>query len=343
MIDLRSDTITKPTPEMREVMAGAEVGDDVLGDDPTVRKLEIRTAELLGLESAVYMPSGTMTNQIALKAHTSPGDEIFLHKDAHIYYYESGAPAALSGLMCNLLEGERGIFCAETLRHAVRKSDIHMPRPKLLCVENTHNRGGGSVWPLEQLDEVTKTADELGLKTHLDGARLWNAAVALGVSEKEIVADRFDSVSVCFSKGLGAPVGSCLAGSSDFIERSRRLRKMFGGGMRQAGIIAAGALYAMENHHERLGEDHENAKALANGIADLSGIEINLSDVETNIVIFGSTKISAEQLTNSLSEKNVLMLAFGPDRVRAVTSMAVNSKDIASVIGIIKDIIKNKL
>ncbi|MDP6361421.1 MAG: threonine aldolase family protein, partial [Planctomycetota bacterium] len=226
MIDLRSDTITKPTDEMREVMAKASVGDDVLGEDPTVNELESLTAEVLGTEAAVYMPSGTMTNQIAIRTHTKPGDEIFLHEHSHIYLYEAGGPAALSGVTCNLLKGDRGVFSAETLVRAIRKNDIHLPRPRLLCVENTHNRGGGSIWPVETLVSVSEVARNKGLKVHLDGARLWNAAVAMGVSEKQLVSEYFDSVSICFSKGLGAPVGSALAGKADFIERARHFRKM---------------------------------------------------------------------------------------------------------------------
>jgi threonine aldolase len=274
MIDLRSDTVTMPTPEMRAAMAAAEVGDDVLGDDPTVAALERRTADVLGKEAAVYMPSGTMTNQVAIRAHTEPGDELFCEAEAHCYYYEAGAPAALSGVMCRLIEGRRGIFSAADLKKLLRPANIHHPRSRLVCLENTHNRGGGSIWPLEASAEVASAAREAGMAMHLDGARLWNASVATGIAEKTYAA-HFDSLSVCFSKGLGAPVGSALAGSPEFIQRARRFRKMFGGGMRQAGIIAAGALYALEHHRARLADDHANAKALAEGLAEIRGLEVD--------------------------------------------------------------------
>ena len=262
MIDLRSDTVTLPIPEMREAMYQAFVGDDVFGDDPTINNLEEHVAEILGKEAAVYMPSGTMTNQVAIRTHTEPGDEILLEQSAHVYFNEAGATAALSGAICRLIPGDRGVFGAEDMEEAIRPVNDHYPRTKLVCVENTANRGGGKVWPLEKLAEVKNTAHENGLKTHLDGARIWNAAAAMNIPESEI-AKHFDSLSVCFSKGLGAPVGSALAGSNDFIMEARRFRKQFGGGMRQAGIIAAGALYALENNRERLKVDHDNAKMLA--------------------------------------------------------------------------------
>ena len=331
MIDLRSDTITKPTAAMRAVMAAAEVGDDVLGDDPTVAALEKRTAEVLGLEAAVYMPSGTMTNQVAIRAHTEPGDEIFCEAGAHCYYNEAGGPAALSGVMCRLIEGRRGIFTADDLKRLLRPQNIHHPRSRLVCLENTHNRGGGSIWPLETIRQVAQAAREAGLKMHLDGARLWNASAATGIAEKTYAAC-FDSVSVCFSKGLGAPVGSALAGSGEFIQRARRFRKMFGGGMRQAGIIAAGALYALEHHRQRLTEDHANAKALANGLAQVPGIELNPADVETNILVIRLKDVPAAKLAERLKAHGVLVLATGPDSVRAVTSLEVKRADVPKAI-----------
>jgi threonine aldolase len=331
MIDLRSDTITKPTPQMRRAMAEAEVGDDVLGDDPTVIELERRTGAILGKEAAVYMPSGTMTNQVAVRTHTEPGDEILCDAEAHLYYYEAGAPAALSGVMVRLLRGVRGIFTADDVNGALRPANLHFPRTKLLCVENTHNRGGGSVWPIERIAEVTAAAREAHLRTHLDGARLWNASVATGISEAEY-AKHFDSVSVCFSKGLGAPVGSALAGSSEFVARARRFRKMFGGGMRQAGIIAAGALYALEHHRARLAEDHANAGQLAEALAGIRGVELDPKTVETNIVIFSVTTMPAAKLAEELGKKNVLVLATGPETIRAVTSLMVSGDDIREAI-----------
>ena len=327
VVDLRSDTITKPTPAMRQAMAEAQVGDDVLGDDPTVAALEARTAELLGKEAAVYMPSGTMTNQVAIRAHTEPGNEILLEANAHCYFYEGGGPAALAGVSCRLIEGRRGIFTGEQLRRALRPANIHFPPSRLLCIEDTHNRGGGSVWPLDELRDVIDVARQHGLRTHLDGARLWNAAIASGVAEAEI-ASYFDTVSVCFSKGLGAPVGSALAGTGEFIARARRFRKQFGGGMRQAGIIAAGALYALEHQRQRLAEDHANAKALANGLAALDGIELDPATVETNIVVMKVAGRAAEDWLARLEERGVLVLALGPDLVRAVTSLTVDEQDI---------------
>ena len=327
MIDLRSDTVTKPTQAMREAMAAAEVGDDGRGDDPTVNALERRTAEILGKEDAVYMPSGTMTNQVALRSHTQAGDEIIIEAAAHVYFYEAGGPAALSGLMCRLIEGQRGIFTADQVLKTLRPKNVHFPPTKLLCVENTHNRGGGSVWPLDALAEVTQAARQAGLRTHLDGARLWNAAIAGGYSEADC-AGHFDSVSVCFSKGLGAPVGSALAGSEEFTQRARRFRKMFGGSMRQSGIIAAGALHALEHHRERLAEDHANAKRLAEGLRQIPGIDVEPEPVETNIVLFRATSMPVDELIGRLEERTVFMLATKPETIRAVTHLDISSEQI---------------
>jgi len=331
MIDLRSDTVTRPTPAMRRAMAEAAVGDDVLGDDPTVNTLERRVAERLGKEAAVYMPSGTMTNQTAIRAHTEPGDEIILEAVAHSYFFEGGGPAALSGVSCRLLAGERGIFTAEQVRAAVRPRNYHYPFSKLVCVENTHNRGGGSIWPLERIAEVEKAAREAGLAMHMDGARLWNASVATGIPEREY-AKYFDSVSVCFSKGLGAPVGSALAGTAKFIDRARRFRKMFGGGMRQAGIIAAGALFALENHRARLAEDHANARRLAEGIARLPGVALDPTTVETNIVIFRTSTMPPAEWMARLKALGVLVLAGSADTIRAVTHLDVSAAQIDEAI-----------
>ena len=335
MIALRSDTVTKPTPEMRAVMAAAEVGDDVLGDDPTVAALEKRTAEVLGKESAVYMPSGTMTNQVAIRAHTEPGDELFCEAGAHCYYNEAGGPAALSGVSCRLIEGRRGIFTAADLKRFLRPQNIHHPRSKLVCVENTHNRGGGSVWPLETIAELAAAAREAGLKMHLDGARLWNASVATGIPEKAYAA-HFDSLSVCFSKGLGAPVGSALAGGAEFIQRARRFRKILGGGMRQAGIIAAGALYALDHHRARLAEDHANARALAQGLAALPGIDLDPAEVETNILVIRLRNVPAVQMAERLKALGVLVLPTGADTVRAVTCLEVTAGDMPKAVEIFR-------
>ena len=334
LIDLRSDTVTKPTPAMREAMARAEVGDDVFGDDPTVKALESRTAELLGKEAALFVPSGTMANQLAIRSHTEPGDEILVEANAHIYYYEGGAPAAMSGVMCRCINGQRGIFTGADVEVSLRPADQHFPRTRLVCLENTHNRGGGKIWSIGQVQEVTAAARKHGLQLHLDGARLWNASVAAGIPERDY-ATYFDTISVCFSKGLGAPVGSALVGPKAFIERARRFRKMFGGGMRQAGIIAAGALFALDNHRARLAEDHANAKALASGLAAVSGLEATPAEVETNMVRFRVRSMPAQQLVDRLLAQGVLVLAVGPDTIRAVTSLMGSAEDIRAAVAVV--------
>jgi len=339
MIDLRSDTITKPTPEMRKVIAEAVVGDDVHGDDPTVIELEQRTAQILGKPAAIYVPSGIMANQVALRTHTTPGDEILLDANAHIYYYEAGGPAALSGVMCHLLNGERGIFTANDVKKALRPKDIHFPRTSLVCLENTHNRGGGSIWPIQQIAEIEKIARAANLKLHLDGARIWNASAATGIPEDEY-AQHFDSVSVCFSKGLGAPVGSALAGSEDFIDRAKHFRRQFGGGMRQAGIIAAGALYALEHHRRLLTHDHKNAQNLAHALANLPGIEIDPDTVETNLIFFKVNCMTAPELAQKLHDAGVHVLALGPDSIRAVTHLDVSADQIKQAVEIFAKLLK---
>ncbi len=333
-IDLRSDTITQPTPAMRAAMAAAEVGDDVFGDDPTVQRLEARVAGMLGKEAAVFTPSGTMANQLAVRAHTEPGDEILVDANAHIYYYEAGGPAALSGVSCRCLSGVRGTFTATDVETALRPPDQHFPTTKLVCLENTHNRGGGTIWPMERIREVADIACRQGLRMHLDGARLWNASVATGIDERDYAA-HFDSVSVCFSKALGAPVGSALCGSRDFIQRARRFRKMFGGGMRQVGLLAAGALYALEHHRSRLAEDHANARTLAQGLARLSGIELDPTTVQTNIVFFKAPGVQAKELVSRLDRAGVRMLATGPHSIRAVTNLMVAAENIPQAVEIV--------
>ena len=334
MIDLRSDTVTQPTEGMRRAMMAAPVGDDVLGDDPTVRALEAYVAELLGKEAAVYMPSGTMTNQVALRSHTQPGDEIILEAEAHIYYYEGGGPAALSGASCRLLPGEGGVFSAAAVEQALRPKDPHFAQTRLVCVENTHNRSGGRIFPLETILEIAQVCDRHDLQLHLDGARFWNACEATGISEADYAAP-FDTVSVCFSKGLGAPVGSALVGTAEMMARARRFRKMFGGGMRQAGIIAAGALYALEKQRDRLSEDRENAQRLAQGLAAMSGVKIDLSSVQTNIVNFDLPERSAEDVAKGLAQQEVAVLATGPNRIRAVTNLMVSRDQIDRTLEVI--------
>ncbi|MEL7140696.1 MAG: low-specificity L-threonine aldolase [Cyanobacteria bacterium J06554_3] len=331
MIDLRSDTVTQPTDDMRHVMAKAPVGDDVLGDDPTVNELEAFVADLLGKEAAVYMPSGTMTNQVALRSHTQPGDEIVLEAEAHIYYYEGGGPAALSGVSCRLLPGEGGVFSANAVEAALRPSDPHFPKTQLVCIENTHNRSGGRIFPLETIQAIARVCQQRDLALHMDGARFWNACVATGIAEADYAAP-FDTLSVCFSKGLGAPVGSALVGSAEKIAIARRFRKMFGGGMRQAGMIAAGALYALQHHRDRLAEDHDNAQTLATGLANMKGVSIDPALVETNIVNFEVPGQSAEAVVKELAQIGVAVLATGPHKIRAVTNLMVTREDMKDVI-----------
>ena len=338
LIDLRSDTVTQPTPAMRTAIANAQVGDDVYGDDPTVNALEAYVAELLGKEAAVFMPSGTMTNQIALRVHTEPGDEVILESQAHIYYYESGAPAALSGVTCKLIHGNQGVFTAVDLQQALRSIDHHFPRTKLVCLENTHNRSGGRIFPFAEIGAIAQVCQTQQLKLHLDGARLWNACVATGISEAEY-ARPFDTVSVCFSKGLGAPIGSALAGSQVAIARSRRFRKMWGGGMRQAGMMAAGALYALKHHRERLQTDHFNAKVLADALSEIEEIQLDRAAVQTNIVIFHTKTIPAPAIAQRLAEKGVAVLAIASNSLRAVTNLMVDRAQIQQAAHAFKTVI----
>ncbi len=321
MIDLRSDTVTRPTKAMFAEMMAAELGDDVLGDDPTVHALEAKVAALLGKEAAVFVPSGTMANQLAIRCHTTAGDEIIAHRESHIIHYETGAPAALSGCMINGVDGPRGLFDEAAVHASIRNRDIHSPMSRLVVIENTHNRGGGSVWPLAQAKRVADAARAHGLAVHIDGARLWNASIAGGYTPREFCAIA-DSLSVCFSKGLGAPVGSALAGSSEFITRARRFRKMFGGAMRQSGLLAAAAIYALDNHVARLADDHRRARHLAEAIAALPKITVNPApaEVESNMVFFdlGPSAPDAATLCAQLREQGIAMIPMGQRRVRAV-------------------------
>jgi threonine aldolase len=346
MIDLRSDTCSQPTDEMREAMARAPVGDDVYGDDPTVKELESEVSNLLGTEDAVYVPTGTMSNQIAIRSHTEPGDAVLFEQNAHVYLLEAGAVTALSGVLPRLMPGVRGIFSADQVRAIVgvphpfsAKSPV-VP-PKLVCIENTHNLGGGSIWPLEKIEAIAEVARELRLKMHLDGARLWNASAATGIPEKTY-AQYFDSISVCFSKGLGAPVGSALCGRRDFIRRARRFKHQFGGGFRQAGIIAAGALYALRRNRERLLEDHANAKLLAEGIHGLHGIEIDVETVETNIVRFNVTSMPAGDFVNRLYARGLYVLPARSDGVRAIAYINITREQVLRAVEIIRSVVAGR-
>ena len=335
IIDLRSDTVTRPTEEMREIMASAVVGDDVFGEDPTVNRLQQKVADLLGKEAALFVPSGTMGNQTSINAHTQPGDEVICDYNSHIFNYEGGAPAVLSGVQLHPLFAERGLLRAEQIEAAIRPADPHYPHTQLIAIENTHNRGGGAIYPLEEMKKIYALAQKHSLKVHLDGARLWNASVATGIPMAEY-ARYADSVMVCLSKGLGAPVGSLVAGSAEFIDRVHRYRKIYGGGMRQAGILAAAGIYAIDNHFERLAQDHRRAKALAEGLAQLPGIQIRPEEVETNIVIFGldTQRYTAQAWCDLAAQKNILMLPFGPDKVRMVTHLHITDDDVDAVINL---------
>lgn len=334
LVDLRSDTVTRPSAPMREAMMRAPLGDDVLGDDPTVLRLQEMVAALLGKEAACFVPSGTMANQTAIRAQTEPGDEVICHANSHIIHYETGAPAALSGVMIAPLAGARGFFEAADLEGAMRPDYAAFARSRLLVVENTNNRGGGSVWSLDRVKAVTGKARELKLKAHLDGARLWNACAASGL-EPRIYAEHFDTVAVCFSKGLGTPVGSAVAGTKETIHRVARVRKMFGGAMRQSGILAAAAIYALEHNRARLADDHANAKALAQGIATIPGLKVDASEVETNMVFFdldASLPMDAAELVEKIKGRGVRMMATAPRRIRAVTHLDVTPQMIPRAI-----------
>ncbi len=325
MIDLRSDTMTKPSLAMREAMARAEVGDDVYGEDPTVRALEERVAALLGKEAALFVSSGSMGNQLAIAVQTQHGDEVVVGEGAHPVFYEAGAGPALSGVQF-AVAGSGGMFDVDQMEAAVKPRAYYTPRTSLVCVENTHNRAGGRVFPQRNAEAIAARAHVLGLRVHLDGARLWNAAAKTGLSERELAAP-FDTVSVCFSKGLGAPVGSAFVSTRANVERARRFRKMWGGGMRQSGILAAGALFALENNRARLRDDHENARRFAELVGNATGLRVDLAGVETNIVNV-DTDAPAEPLANAARALGLLINASGPNRLRAVTHLDVSRADV---------------
>ncbi|MBW2084765.1 MAG: low-specificity L-threonine aldolase [Deltaproteobacteria bacterium] len=340
-VDLRSDTVTKPTPEMREVMAKAPVGDDVFGEDPSINALQEKAADLLGLEAALFVPSGTMANQIAIKVLTRPGDEVILEVGSHPFNFESGAAAVISSVQLRTLTGKRGLLEPEQFERAIRPDDIHYTPTRAFCLENTHNRGGGSIYPLEMVAAVRKVADAHGIVMHLDGARIFNACVATGLKPADY-AQYFETVAFCLSKGLGAPVGSIIAGDKTIIKEALRWRKVFGGAMRQAGILAAAGIYALDHNVDRLAEDHANARFLAQRLAELDGIEIDPAEVETNIIIFKIThpRLNAPELTERLKAREVLVLPVSPDSIRAVTHLNVDRKGVERALETIKMVIK---
>ena len=337
LIDLRSDTVTKPSPEMRKTMYEAEVGDDVFKEDPTVNKLEEYIAELLGKEAALYVPSGMMGNQLCLNVLTDPGDEVICDREAHIFNYESSSPARLSGIQLYPLDGKLGVLTAELVEPYIRTTAYHMPRTKVIEVENTHNRAGGTIQPIKNIIELEKIARKHNLYYHLDGARMWNACVETGITPKEY-ATHFDTVSCCFSKGLGAPVGSAISGSKEFIKEAYRVRKAWGGGMRQVGILAAAALYAVKNNVDRLKEDHRRAKRLADRINSNPNLEINMEAVQTNILLFTPIKMVPDEGLKLCKEKGLLLTPGTVNSLRAVTHLDVNDEDIENAANILDEV-----
>jgi threonine aldolase len=340
-IDLRSDTITVPTSDMRTFMIRAKVGDDVFGEDPTVNDLQNMIVEMLDMEAALFVPSGTQANQISVNSHTNPGNEVICDYNSHIFNYESGAAGMLSGVQLHPIIGKNGHPTAEQIRSVIRPKDDHFPQTKLICLENTHNRAGGTIFPLDEIKKIHDLAKENDLKLHLDGARLWNAAIETGKSLKEY-ASFFDSVSLCFSKALGAPVGSIVAGSKEFITRAHSYRKAYGGGMRQVGILAAACLFAVENHFERLSEDHRNARLLAEGINNVGPFRVDLDSVQTNIVISDITpgSINAFEIVKRLEENDILSIAFGSHKIRFVTHLNITQEDIETCLQVMTNLFK---
>lgn len=334
MIDLRSDTVTRPSGAMREAIASAEVGDDVWGDDPTVNQLQDKCRELTGKPAALFVTSGCMGNQLAIKSHTNPSEEIIAEWDSHIVKYEIAGPSFVSGVQVMPLKGYHGFMDPGEIASHIRPDWYHYPKTSLVCIENTHNRAGGTVYPLDEIKKVSKVCRDNNLKLHLDGARIFNASVESGVSVKDYSAQA-DSITFCFSKGLGAPIGSILCGEVDFITRAHKYRKILGGGMRQAGMIAAGALYALENNIERLKDDHKNAKHFAEEISKLPYVVIDMESVQTNIVVFNTTR-DAAKLKEVLEGKGVMVTNEGKDRMRAVFHMDVSAEQTEQAINIFK-------
>ncbi len=336
-IDLRSDTVTKPTPEMRKAISMAEVGDDIFGEDPTVIKLQNKCADLSGKEKALYVTSGCLGNQLAIKAHTIPGDEVLCESESHVFNYETAAPSVISNVQMVTINGDRGIMKLDDIKRKVRSSEYYFPVTRLIWLENTHNRGGGTILPIDNIKEISSFARDNGIKLHMDGARIFNAIVETGITLDEY-ASYVDSISFCFSKGLGAPVGSILCGNSDFITRAHKWRKILGGGMRQAGIIAAGALFALENNIERLKEDHEKASYFAKEISSLSSVNIDLSSVHTNIVLFEVKNISRQEFIKKMKENGVLFSAGTYSSIRAVFHLDVSMDEVRSSVSVFKSL-----
>jgi len=329
--------MTKPTAAMRQAIAEAEVGDDVWGEDPTVNKLETYAAAILGKPSAMFVPSGTMANQISIRELTNPGEEMIVEADAHIVHYENGAASALAGIQPALLKGERGILTPEQIENAIRIPDIHAPPTTLICLENTHNRAGGTIYSIETISEIHNIASSKNIAMHLDGARLFNAACATGISAKHY-ASHFETVAFCLSKGLGAPIGSMIVSSNERISRMRRIRKMYGGGMRQAGILAAAGLYALEHNIPKLHDDHKHAKLLSLNLEEIPGIGIDSTATQTNIVVFdvGSVSKNPDKLLDTLRNEGILVSRFTSTTFRAVMHLDITEEDVLYAIQVLK-------
>ena len=341
LIDLRSDTVTKPSPEMRRAMAEAEVGDDVFLEDPTLNRLQERAAQIFGREAALYVPSGTMGNLTCIMAQTRPGQEVICEEAGHIYNYEMASMSAIGGVLPRIISGDDGILNWEKISKAIRPKSYYRPQTALISLENTHNMAGGTVYPTSLAHEICDKAHDAGIAVHLDGARIFNAAAYLGEDVARMTG-KFDSIQFCLSKGLGAPVGSMIAGSRDFIERCRSIRKMLGGGMRQAGILAAAGLVALEHGPKRLHIDHENAKVLATRLAETPGITLDASKVKTNIVIYNLKKSgwSSGDFLQALAKRNVLAVPVDNERVRMVTHLDVGRTDIENAAGVVAEVLR---
>jgi threonine aldolase len=343
-IDLRSDTVTKPSPEMRRAMADAVVGDDVFLEDPTLNKLQTRAAEVFGREAGLFVPSGSMGNLTCVLAHTRPGQEVICETNGHVYNYEMGAMSAVAGVLPRVIEGDEGLLSWEAITKAIRPKVYFRPQTALICLENTVNMAGGTVLPTAVADEICDRAHEHDIRVHLDGARVFNAATYLQEPVSKMTR-KFDSVQFCFSKGLGAPVGSMIVGTREFIERCRSIRKMLGGGMRQAGVLAAAALLALENGPKRLQDDHDNAKVLATRLAQIPGITLDPAKARTNIVIFSvkGSGFSAAELLQRLSQMNVLAVPVDADRIRMVTHLDVTREDVEAAADLVRSAMMSKI
>ncbi|MCB0728681.1 MAG: low-specificity L-threonine aldolase [Ignavibacteriae bacterium] len=341
IIDLRSDTLTKPTKAMMEAIMNAEVGDDVFEEDPTVNELQDMCSMITGMDAALFVPTGVMGNQLAIKCHTQPGDEVIVESESHILNYETAAPSVISNVQLLPVKGNMGIMNVEDIAKVVRTSEYYFPVTRLICLENTHNREGGVIQPIDTIKETAEFAKLNNIKLHLDGARIFNAIAETGISLKDY-ADHFDSISFCFSKGLGSPVGSIVCGNKNFIEHARKWRKILGGGMRQVGILAAAALFALKNNVNRLKEDNENAKYFAEEISNIKGIELDLKTVQTNIVVFSCTEFSKAEFMLRAKEKGLIISSGSYEKMRVVFYMGVDRNDADAAVKIIRQILKEK-